>query len=151
MSYNNATEIVVDWLVKNEPNAQFYSSSDAKASIALKLGTSLIHMNLKHSTDETRDSLILIALREVDWDYIYSKYQKENSDINWQTVSIYNWLIRQKISVSGLNAEEIKGLVKIRLAMSSTIPTDLASNTHRLSELLENVQWEKLVVKEDVS
>lgn len=98
MNYNKATEIVIDWLVKNEPSAQFYSP-------------------------------------------------KENSDINWQTQHIRDWLV--KSSISGLNAEEIEDYVRIQLGLSSTTLASLA--TKSLHQLLENVQWEELVVKEDIT
>lgn len=71
---NPTTEIVLDWLDSNEPEERFHSPSHAKAFIAKKLGVPLskarVDMNIK-------DCLILEALRDVSWNYVYSQYKKK--------------------------------------------------------------------------
>jgi len=69
--------------------------------------------------------------------------------MNWQTQHIQDWLVKSESSVTGLNAEEVEDYVRIQLGLSSTIVVGLA--TKSLHQLLEKVQWEELVVKEDVS
>ena len=71
---NPTTEIVLDWLDKNKPEEQFYSPSHAKAFVAKELGVPLSKVKAKM---DIKDCLILEALRDASWDYIYSQYKKK--------------------------------------------------------------------------
>lgn len=71
---NPTTEIVLNWLDKNEPDERFHSPSHAKAFVAKKLEVPLSKVKAKR---DIKDCLILEALRDVSWDYIYSQYKKK--------------------------------------------------------------------------
>lgn len=71
---NPTTEIVLNWLDKNEPEERFHSPSHAKAFVARKLGVPLSKVKTKM---DVKDCLILEALKDVSWEYIYSQYKKK--------------------------------------------------------------------------
>ena len=70
--FNAETSVVIDWLITNIPNKEFYSSADAKAFVAVNLG-----VPLSNRPAEIKGCLIRLGLNKVNWEEVYSQFKKE--------------------------------------------------------------------------
>ena len=70
--FNAETSVVINWLNTNTPDKEFYSSADAKAFVAVKLGVSLCEISV-----EMKDCLIRLGLNKVDWEEVYFQFKQE--------------------------------------------------------------------------